>query len=77
MRKPIFADEAPIAEIRGGLAYLTHPGDKRPSVAVPIHVLREFCERSIRMLNDWERERAGVVEPIHKPSGKTGPITHG
>jgi hypothetical protein len=68
MRKPIFADSPPVAEIRGGLAYLTHHGDKKPSVAVPIHVLREFCDRTSKTLDEWDRaeRRAGKIVPLAK-----------
>jgi hypothetical protein len=68
MRKPIFADSPPVAEIRGGLAYLTHHGDKKPSVAVPIHVLREFVANSTLVLNEYDAaERERVVPLRTKP----------
>jgi hypothetical protein len=59
-----FADEPPSIELRNGLAFLTYVGESRPYVAVPIHVLRRFCETGIRRLNAYDAEQAGKVVPI-------------
>jgi hypothetical protein len=70
-----YIDEAPVADIRGGVVVVTLKGKKRPSVCVPVHVAREFCEITLRRLDKWDAEQAGRVVPLRRR--KVPPITHG
>jgi hypothetical protein len=58
--RTIFTDTAPIAEVRGGLVVLKF-GDEHPIVTTPPHVVREFCEITMRKLDAWEAEQTGRV----------------
>jgi hypothetical protein len=67
-----FTDEVPTAEFRKGLVVMCH-GEGRPTVCAPIHVVRKFCELTIRKLDAHEAEQAGRVVPL---PCKRGPISH-
>lgn len=75
--RTVFADAAPIAEIRGGMVYLRWADEAEPAVAVPIHVARKFCELTMRTLNDWEREQTGRQPVPFRKVRNGAPISHG
>lgn len=72
-----FADEPPDIELRGGLAYLIYAGESRPAIAVPIHVLRRFCESGIRKLNAHDAQQSNVVVQLRSRQSRGPPLPHG
>lgn len=56
-----YTDEAPVAEVQGTVVVLTFAGEKHPRVCAPPHVVREFCERTLLTLAEWEAEQHGRV----------------
>lgn len=66
-----YTEDVPVAEIVNGLARIKlDASGNHPHVVTPIHVLRRFCEVTIRTINAWEREQA--ARPAVVVMGKRG-----
>lgn len=66
-----FVAEPAANEIRGGICYSTFAGEDRPRYAAPVHVVRRYCETTIRQIAAWERaerQRGAVVEMGRPPA---------
>lgn len=68
MEATIYTEAIPVAEVRGGMVFITIDGGDHPRVCSPIYAVREFCEVTILALNEWEAEQAGrsVVAPLRR-----------
>ncbi len=73
-----YTDEAPVAEVVKGLVVISMAGGGgHPPVCAPIHVVREFCELTIRKLDAYDANQHGRVVPLRKRKRRKGPPTHG
>lgn len=63
-----FTDEVPEAEVRGGMVYITMANSDHATVVAPLHVVRRFCEVTIRKINAWDVAQAGrgTVVPMRR-----------